>query len=396
MTGIDGDKLASILEEMLSKPVSNHTSPPKTTPVTREVVRRGDTLEVMVPEVLMEDSAADSLTAEGLDPALWEVTGFRRSEWGEGKVSTRFTYRRRKDSVVERQALTESELDLIQKDGAHRRRWAQPEKGRTVVVCFADFQVGKAENDTEELLARLFLAIDKACESIKVRQEVHQDVERVVAAFLGDEIEGVVSQGGSNIWRTTHTVTEQIRIVRRVMIYALTQLHQLGMPLSMVAVGGNHDIPHKIMGKGVMTFGESHDVEALLSVMDGARMSEKFADVAFHVPDTDELAVSLELSGTHVVMFHGHFARSQQRTMEWLKGQAFNRDSLYSGFHVAISGHWHGFYTETSGDRTYITAPTMEAESTWFRHATGVGGSPCLLMASVSGGRVCGLEMFRG
>ena len=205
-----------------------------------------------------------------------------------------------------------------------------------------------------------------------------------------------MSQGGSNIWRTTHTVTEQIRIVRRVMIYALTKLYQLGMPLSMVAVGGNHDLPHKIMGKGVMTFGESHDVEALLSVMDGARMSEKFADVTFHVPETDELAVSLNLSETHCVFFHGHFARSQQKTMEWLRGQNFNRGSIFAGFNVAISGHWHGAYMETAGDRTYITAPSMESESRWFRHSTGIGGNPGLMLVFVGQGQVRSMETFRG
>ena len=85
---------AALLTELLSKPTGNYKSPAAPIPQTREVERNGDNLTVTVPESVMEEAAASVLEAEGLNPDEWEVTRFRRSEWGEGKVATRYEFKR--------------------------------------------------------------------------------------------------------------------------------------------------------------------------------------------------------------------------------------------------------------------------------------------------------------
>ena len=117
--------------------------------------------------------------------------------------------------------------------------------------------------------------------------------------------------------------------------------------------------------------------------------------VEFFVPDTDELTVGLNLSGTYACFTHGHMARSQDKLMDWVKGQAFNRDSIYAGADLVVTGHWHSYYVKTDGDRTVMTAPSMESESTWYRHRAGTGGDPGLVIALTREGRTDHVQIVR-
>lgn len=387
------EEKATLLAAELSKPVGAFKGKATEVPPTREVVRVGDKVEVTLPEASMESAAADVLKGEGLDPHEWEVTGFRRSEWGEGKVSTRFTYKRRKhvsEALVA--PLTDAELDMVLTARPEARH---PQIGRyeaTAVIALGDTQFGKYESDPADVLARAYTAIDNAAQAILN----DQTIGAVVVVFLGDHSEGFVSQGGANTWRTPMPLTDQIRLTRRLMLYAMKTFGELYGDLSMVAVPGNHDQAVRPNGKGVTTYDDSHDVECLMAVMDAAMMSSDYRDVKFFVPQTDELAVSLELSGTHVVFAHGHMARQQGKLMEWTQKQAFNRHSVYANYDLAMFGHFHSFYAETSGDRMVMVVPALETESTWYRHSAGVGGDPGLLALRVLNGHADKIQVIRG
>ena len=57
--------------------------------------------------------------------------------------------------------------------------------------------------------------------------------------------------------------------------------------------------------------------------------------------------------------------------------------------HVAdllVSGHLHHEHIEADGSRTFIGVPSMESDSTWYRHNTGTGGAPGLIVALTKGG----------
>jgi hypothetical protein len=55
---------------------------------------------------------------------------------------------------------------------------------------------------------------------------------------------------------------------------------------------------------------------------------------------------------------------------------------------VLLAGHLHHELIEADGPRTFIQAPSMESESTWFRHSRGSGGAPGLIVAVTKDGRV--------
>ena len=381
---------AALLTKLLSKPTGNYKSPAAPIPQTREVERNGDSLTVMVPESVMEEAAASVLEAEGLNPDEWEVTRFRRSEWGEGKVATRYEFKRTSRSQSTNKL---SDAELIELSNRVPSPSIVPVGTTTALIALGDMQFGKEiDSPSADTLVRLFQILEQARDQIVANRDTYS---QVVVAWLGDHLEGLESQGGANAWRTPLPLTEQIRLVRRVMIHAMKVLAEIGLPLTMVAVPGNHG-DAKRFGKGLTTYDDNHDTEALLAVADAAKLSDAYSDVSFYVPETDELSVSLELSNTHVVFTHGHMARDPKKLMDWVKGQAFNRSSVYASCDLVVTGHFHHFYVETSTDRTLVIAPALEAQSTWYRHSAGVGGSPGALLLDIRGGMVQQVVHLRG
>lgn len=382
---------AKLVLELLEAPTGNYKAPAGLVPGTRELQRDGDSLSVTIPERGMEEAAAGVLETEGLDPREWEVTGFRRSEWGEGKVSTRYTYKRRSVALSTREPLSDAEWEILHRPES--RTLNRPSGDRTLVVCVADQQAGKElDSPTADLVERTFRYLEQAARDAESNPEIGE----VVLAFMADGCEGFVSQGGANAWRTQLSLVEQIRVVRRTMLHAMKTFHAVGLPLSMVGVPGNHDQAVRIGGKGTTTYTDSHDIEALLSVYDAAQLTDTYKDVRFYTPERDEIAVSLNLSGTHTVFAHGHMARSPNKLMEWTRKQAFNRDSVYANYDLAVFGHFHSYYVEMDGPRMVVVCPTLEAESTWYRHTAGTGGNPGMLAMEVGQGRVYSQRVYSG
>ena len=221
------------------------------------------------------------------------------------------------------------------------------------------------------------------------------DITEVVVSFLGDHVEGFVSQGGANAWRTPNTLTEQIRVTRRIMLYAMQLFATLGIPVRMVAIPGNHGEAHRFNGRGVTRYDDSHDTECLISVSDAAKLNpEAFGHVSFYVPETDELSVALDLNGTLTAFTHGHMMKPG-KYHEWVKGQAYNRGSIFRDVDAVFLGHWHHGHYEESSDRVIVIVPTLETGSQWWKHATGEASMQGLVVATLGEGRVDGVEFVR-
>lgn len=351
---------------------------------SREVAETGDAQAI-------EGAARDFLVGQGLDPDAYTI----RSVWQQADGTAAYSFRQTAPQAGVGGVLTDAELDQVLS--------ARPTpfvansadtRGRTVIVALGDMQWGKADGDgVAGTLRRTFNALDEARQRVEESLLSGGDIAQVVIAWMGDHIEGFNSQGGANAWRTPMALTEQLRVTRRTMLYAMKIFKELGLPLKMVAVPGNHGEAFRPMGKGVTRYDDNFDTEELIAVADAAALSLAYSDVEFYVPETDELSVGLNLSDTYVVFSHGHMSRGQHKLMEWVKGQAFNRQSIYAGCDIAFFGHYHSLYMETSSDRTVIVTPSLESESTWYRHKQGVTGSPGLVIAYVGGGRLDSMEV---
>ncbi|MDX3525046.1 hypothetical protein P1P75_00900 [Streptomyces sp. ID05-39B] len=390
--------MSELVDALLAKPTAPAVAGRKTDPekdFTRQIEVKGDSADVTVRAETFEETesaATDVLRGQGLDPAEWTVTGFRSSEWtmanGDTGVSTRFSFARRVSvAEVERPPLD----DLLAAIEAHPLVHVRENRElgeHSFVVALGDMQFGKIDGDgVEGTLQRTIDCLDEAAALLE-EYRARFDIEHVHIAWLGDHTEGFVSQGGANTWRTQLTLNEQIRLTRRVMLHALLLFAPVVQRLTMAAVPGNHGEAVRFMGKGVTRYDDSHDTESLIAVKDAADLNpERFSHVEFYVPDTDELTVVVECSGTVVAHAHGHQFRPGKH-FDWWRGQAFGRSSAMHQADVLLAGHLHHEFIEADGPRTFIQVPSMESESTWFRHSKGSEGAPGLIVAVTKDGRV--------
>jgi predicted phosphodiesterase len=385
-----------LIERLLAKPVGPTVQVSPDKDYTRKVEVKGDVaeVEVRVPsEETASNAATEALLAQGLTPDDWEVTGFRTSSWtmanGSEGVSARYSYRR--IAFAERPPIDEL-VTLL--DSYEPTLDVRPSGDHGFIVAIGDMQFGKIDGDGfEGTLRRTVEYLVKARKYLDIYRE-RFDIGHVHIAWLGDHIEGFVSQGGANTWRTTLTMSEQIRLTRRVMIRALKMFADQAERVSMAAVPGNHGEPQRFQGKGVTRYDDSHDTECLVAVADAAELaSDHFGHVEFYVPETDEMNVVLDVAGTAVGHVHGHQFRPGKH-FEWWEGQAFGHSPL-SAVDLLLVGHLHHYLAEENGKRRFVQVPSLESESTWFRHSTGTTGNPGLVVAITKDGRTDPVEVVR-
>ncbi|AUG87230.1 exonuclease [Streptomyces phage Omar] len=388
--------MSDLTEALLAKPTAPAVAGRKVDPekdFTRQIEVKGDSADVTVRAETFEDTesaATDVLRGQGLDPAEWTVTGFRSSEWtmanGDTGVSTRFSFTRCA-SGTERERPAIDEL-LAAIDSTPVIEPPQETGGHTFIVALGDMQFGKIDGDGVEGTLQRTIACLNSAASLVEHYRRRFEIGHIHIAWLGDHVEGFVSQGGANTWRTQLTLNEQIRLTRRVMLHALLLFAPMAGRITMAAVPGNHGEAVRIGGKGLTRYDDSHDTESLIAVKDAADLNpQRFGHVEFYVPDTDELTVVVDCSGSVVAHAHGHQFRPGKH-FEWWKGQAFGRSSAMHQADVLLAGHLHHEFIEADGPRTFIQVPSMESESTWFRHSKGAEGAPGLIVAVTKDGRV--------
>lgn len=385
--------MPELLDEFLRKPIG--PTLPKRPKFETKTVALGPNPREAVTEIALDGAtgAEQYLISQGLDPREWKL----KSVWG-GPGKTNYSFDR--VATVSGASLSDAELDRVLD---YRPSLKVPENGsqgvlgppKTYIVGLGDMQFGKTEGDgLAGTLERATSAIDKAVERFDWYAS-RFDIERVCVAWLGDHIEGFESQGGSNSWRTGVPLTEQLRVTRRLMIYAMQRFLTLGLPVSMVAVPGNHGEATRFGAHGITRYDDSHDTECLISVMEAAEMNpDVYGNVSFFVPDNDELSVALELSGTRVVFTHGHKMKPRNYHA-WVKGQAYNRTSVFADCDLVMMGHYHHEYVESDGNRMIIQVPTLEAESKWWYHVTGTEAVRGILVGVTGQSRTDQFEYVR-
>lgn len=397
----EGSKL---LEDMLAVAHAPKVAAPssKAQP-TRSLTVDGDKVEAelrteQASQGVLEGKARDLLDEYGLDPAEFEVSGFRSSEWtmpgrDEPGVSVRFSFRR---IGSEQKFDRPSQEELFAEIEPHL---ASPIPVRATgdygfVVALGDMQLGKVDGDGDEgTLARVIDYLNLAADQLAWYRKRY-DIGHIHIAWLGDHIEGFVSQGGANTWRTVLTLNEQLRLTRRIMFHALQTFAPLAENVTMVAIPGNHGEPQRFNGKGITRYDDSHDTEALVVVAEQAAMDPaRYGHVKFYVPEPDEMTVTLDVAGTLIAHAHGH-QFSPGKHLQWWQGQAFG-DPLMAEANLLLLGHLHHEMIESSGDRLVLQVPALESESTWWRHRTGTSGNPGLVVAITKDGATSSVEFVR-
>lgn len=355
---------------------------------------QSSTITATTPEQLDGDNAIKQfITAQGgiipkgyraiLIEARHQTHGWTRAGVGEDAITKpTWLYRFRIEPDQTRMAID----DLIALVGKKKPTIPKPSTTDLVFhLLIGDTQLGKSDGDgTAGIIERFNTTLQTALTRWKNlgRPPIH-------IAFLGDCIEGNQSQNGRTMWRTTLTVTEQTRIFRR-LILASIDTFITAPEITVTVVNGNHDQVQRFQETRA---DDGHATEAAIAVSEAINTNpDRYRHVNIYVPGIDQDHIVIDLHGTTMVLAHGH-QWSRGKSMEWWAGQSFNLQAAQAG-HILAHGHEHEFSIKSKRDRLVLCTPTMESESTWWKHKTGDQGvRGAIILTTTPGGLFGGLEI---
>lgn len=258
------------------------------------------------------------------------------------------------------------------------------------VFAVGDTQLGKSDGDgTAGTVKRYMKSVQNAVDKIHRFQD---EIGPIHISYVGDLIEGMVSQGGRQARRTELTTTQQVQLLQSLIIYTIKAFAPLTNKLTIDSVPGNHDQAQR---EPVNTDpSDSWAVQALASIKQSL---EEFGDpylfghVEFGIVPYDEDTLTRVVAGTKIVQVHGD-QWNKGKHWEWLKGQVFNRHSDMVGVHVLIHGHNHTGMVEQENDMFTVRTPSFESESNYYRRRAGSTGNPSAVTFLTKDGDVFSID----
>ena len=273
-------------------------------------------------------------------------------------------------------------LKLVNKKAANR---AEQTSDELFVFALGDSQLGKPDGDGTDGIIRAWT------QSLTIAAQVWRKSGKpsVLIAGLGDHLEGNQSQGGRNFYRSDLTVSEQLRLFRRMLLRTIDTF--IEAPSIIVGiVNGNHDDIQRFQTTDAS---DGHATESAIAVAEALACNlDRYGHCRVYVPGKDEDHLVLEANGTNFVLIHGHqFSRG--KAMEWWEKQTFNNHPAGRG-HILIHGHEHEFQISSRRDRLVIVTPALESESTWFKQKQGaVGRRGALIFTTQPEGKFAKMEI---
>ena len=350
----------------------------------------------LLPQLENEDSWKEAVESLGVkvpegysirliearfDPAAWH----RDSEGGDAVTRPAWRYKFKVEQVSSSDINFDDLLELVAKHKAPKE--SDLEIGTLQwVLATGDWQLGKIDGDgIDGTVKRILEATDRSIERIKELRRLKKWPGNAVLVLTGDCVEGFVSQNGGNTWRTGLTMTEQVRLYRRLVFEIVTRLAKETENLLVTAVPGNHGETVRIAGKMATRMDDSWDVDAVIAVADTlATNPEAYSHVKFVTPSKDQGAIVLDLGGTITAVAHGHQV-PRGDVPRWVAEHAKNMAPVGDA-HLIITGHHHHLRIQSLGPRTWIQVPAMESESSWWKERTGEVSPPGMVSVLVGTG----------
>lgn len=395
--------LADALKATPPRPVVNR---PEQKTLSRELEVSGDKAEATInlpagSSETPEGEARRLLEDNGLNPDSFVVTGFRTSQWtmanGETGTSTRFVFGKVGTAAAAGAGELSAMPDLddlhatIKRDRRKAPRFTRVVEKVSVLGVIADPQAGKDDHrgGIEELLERLEASREefvRYCKKVKPAE--------IIIFDAGDSIENFESGDGSADRTNNLSLTEQIRVWRRVFWSWIDEASRLAPSVKVLSVGSNHcRVRRGKSNMGVAT--EDYGIEVLTQVADMAGVyPEKYAHVEFFAPGKFEDAVAIQTLGGKVVgLAHGHQVGNPDKFPDFLAKQAAGRTAI-GGADLVVFGHFHNLRVQTWGDdRWLIIAPTSDNGSSWWRNISGAESAPGVLALTLDEGGWHGLAV---
>lgn len=335
---------------------------------------------------LPEPEEAALLAEFDLDPAVWRITHARKSLWQSGDK----WLEARKVSFVRREADrfgVEVDIDAIMSQYTTARRAAPrpvaPE--RIMMVPAGDLQLGKPEGGGSPA------TIERFC---RITEDIADEIDRggfntsLILPWMGDCVEGLVSQRGRLVASLDLTITQQVRAYRRLMMHQLGVLAPRAIKVIIPVLPGNHDEAYREQS---MPVHDSWAIEGASAVADWMDGRPGYEHVEFVFPDPDELGITINV-GTEAVPYvisfhHGHKASTPAGIIPWWMKQSHGRQHAGKA-DMLVTAHFHHLRAEhTGGNRTWLQIPALDGGSDWYRHHSGEEAVTGMVSVEITPGR---------
>jgi predicted phosphodiesterase len=335
----------------------------------------------------------------GLDPEQFTVVEpVLFNVWGntDGALNRQW-----KGKVVRKGAKERADIDhLIQEIKKHKPREKKPfvEGGASLVVCAADWQVGKKDGDgLKGLVGRWLQAIDDVETRYKELKKMGRPIESITVLCLGDLVEGCDGHYDIQTFTVEVDRRDQVKIARRLLRDALIRWSKFAPEITVAAIGGNHGENRK-NGKAFTTLNDNDDVALVESVAEiFAANPEAYSHIKFAIP-TDALSLTVE-AGTKIIgITHGHLARSGQgvegKLRRWIADQTLGRNKI-GDCDILVTGHYHSLKMADWGGVKWLQAPALDGGSVWWSQSTGETADVGVLTFVVSEKGITDLQLLR-
>lgn len=309
---------------------------------------------------------ADLFRLHDLDPGQWRIVKARSSRWQHHPEGPWLNASRIEFVPAGALLAAEDADELVSRISTWRPRFPKTSTERSFWAPMGDTQIGKVEGGgTPATIDRVLAEVER-----QVGRQRDLKAERVVLPWMGDCIEGIVSQGGKIQGRIDLTITEQVRIFRRLVSAQIKAFLPYSEQILVVGIPGNHDETTR----DLFTVGsDSWSLEAISAVQDGIKENPELQNrVEFLFPSRDSLDVTVDQDDVRVTMVHGHqFPNRAEYWRVWWEGQAAAR-LLPGDADVLIAAHRHHLAVQDfAGGRVFIQIPAMDGGSRWFDNRRG-------------------------
>lgn len=359
-------------------------------------------------EIGLEDAtgATEGIIAEsrilaeaGLDPAAWELTNYRVSEYGpdgDKSTATRWSARKRAIPLAEQLDAT----DLLSAVAS----WGVPDKPRrrassadeALAVFLSDWQIGGVGpgGNTQDTISRVLAMGQAVIDRTAELRTAGRTIDTLHVFGLGDIVEGCTGFYANQAFSVDLDNMGQIRIA----YHLLSALIRMWAPeFSQVyvhAIGGNHGETRE-QGKSITGPADNKDVLVFEVVRDILAERAGYEHVRFHLPEAGEMSAIAMVGGKKVGYTHGHLfrsgANSAAKAEKWWAGQMFGLLPVRDA-DILVSAHFHHFSTNefAEGGRSWFQTPAMDNGSAWYTEISGKSSAPGTLTMRI--GRSVGIR----
>lgn len=308
------------------------------------------------------DAWAHVLEKFGLDASRYAIEGpVRQSVWEVPGHGPQTSYRAR---IVERPECSFDVEELVD------NIYVVPEdvptgRGSTWrTIQISDAHIGKGHLDgggSDHIIRQWKESVTKALDC-GPRAGIH-------LAFLGDLIEGQVSQHGKNIAGSDLTLTEQLRVARHLVLWTIQRAIESAPRVIVSSVGGNHGETTRVQNR---PFTDSYDIDIVNAVQQAIELTDLNDYVEFLYPEESSTHVTYSVGDTIFTCVHGHLFRGKLTgAARWWEGQTINNHAPGAA-HILLAGHFHSMQVSNHTENRWIMfGPSLERHSTWFQQKTG-------------------------